>query len=96
MKFLLRWLKLMETTNTMENIFVKIIPFLSVLTRMHSRFKEQVCNFSTEEAAIREVWMGGKRVLAKEERYLVVKEQTQWFFPLVPFSEFLPRPRRNK
>lgn len=59
-------------------------------------FKEQVCNFSTEEATIREVWMGKRCVSAAEERCLVVKEQTKWFFPLVPSSDFLPRTRRNE
>lgn len=49
-----------------------------------------MCNFSTEEAAIREVWMRKRCVSAEEERCLVVKEQTKWFFPLVPSSDFLP------
>lgn len=89
--FIWERINLMGTTNTVENIFVK-----TVSHRIHSGFKEWVCNFSTEEAAIREVWMEKRRVSAGEERCLVVKEQTKWFFPLVLSSDFLPRPRRNE
>lgn len=59
-------------------------------------FMEQVCNFSTEEAVIREVWMGEKICLDGRGK-MSCGERTNWVvLSSCSILDFLPGPGRNE
>lgn len=101
-------INLTGTTYTMETIFVQkffeenphvclyMQPFLNVFTRTHRGFMEWVCNFSAEEAVIREVWMREKVCLGGRGKMSGGKRTNRVVISSCSISDFLPGPGRNE